>query len=313
MPWTADDVPDLHGHTYVVTGASSGLGEATTIALATRGAHVVLATRSATKTAEVMDRIHHRTPAASMENLPLDLADLTSVAAAAATLLDRHGRIDAIVANAGIMAPPLTRTRDGFELQFGVNHLGHAAFVAGVLPAVLEAQGPVVVVSSGAHRIGGIDLADLNWERTTYRRWPAYGRSKLANLLYTAELQRRLEASGHTAIAVAAHPGYANTALQTTGPTMGGGLRSRATGVLSGLGNRVIAQPASRGVLPQLYATVAPDVPGGSYWGPDGPGQMRGFPTEVDRSSAARDPGLAAALWTATEELTGVSHGLAMP
>lgn len=311
--WTAADLPDLHGRTYLVTGASAGLGEATTVALATRGAHVVLATRSASKTAAVMDRIHARVPTASMTHLPLDLADLGSVRDAAARALGQHERIDAVIANAGIMAPPLTRTVDGFELQFGVNHLGHAALVAGLLPAVLAADGRVVLVSSGAHRIGSIDLADLHDERGRYHPWAAYGRSKLANLLYMLELQRRLEASGQRAIAVAAHPGYARTDLQTTGPTMRGGLRGRLTGVVTAVANQLVAQPASQGALPQLYAAVAPNVEGGSYWGPDGPGEMRGYPCEVPRSAAARDLGLAAALWTATEDLTGVSHGLAMP
>ena len=313
MSWTADDIPDLHGRTYVVTGASSGLGEAMTVALTTRGAHVVLATRSVGKTAEVMDRIHQRAPAASMEHLSLDLADLASVADASAALLHRHDELDGIVANAGIMAPPLTRTADGFELQFGVNHLAHAAFVAQSLPAVLAANGRVVVVSSGAHRVGRIDLADLNWDHTRYQRWPAYGRSKLANLLYTAELQRRLALTDSDAIAVAAHPGYARTALQTTGPTMGGGLTGLVTGLVSSVSNQLVAQPASQGVLPQLYATVAPEVPGGSYWGPDGPGEMRGLPAPAGRSRDSMDAGLAAALWTATEQLTGVSHDLPTP
>jgi NAD(P)-dependent dehydrogenase (short-subunit alcohol dehydrogenase family) len=311
VTWTADDLPDLDGRIMVVTGASSGLGEATTVALATRGAHVVLATRSADKTATVMDRIRTRVPNASLEHLQIDLADLGSVADAATELTGRHQRVDAVIANAGIMAPPLTRTSDGFELQLGVNHLGHFAFVGRILPLVEAADaGRVVLVSSGAHRVGGIDLDDLNWETTRYQRWPAYGRSKLANLLHMLELHRRLERAGSSTIAVAAHPGYARTALQTTGPTMQGGLNGRITGVLSEVANAVVAQPASRGVLPQLYAAVAPDVTGGSYWGPDGPGEMRGFPTSASRSSQAKDATMARALWNASEDLTGVSYDL---
>lgn len=314
MTWTAEDLPDLHGRVVVVTGASSGLGEATTVALATRGAHVVLATRSADKTATVMDGIRERAPSASLEHLSIDLADLGSVADAAGVLTERHARVDAVVANAGIMAPPLRRTVDGFELQMGVNHLGHFAFVGRILPLILAADaGRVVVVSSGAHRAGRIDLDDLNWERTRYQRWLAYGRSKLANLLYVLELQRRLDEAGSPVIAVGAHPGYARTALQTTGPTMQGGLGGRVTGVLSGLANALVAQPAARGVLPQLYATAADDVPGASYWGPDGPGEARGFPAPASRSSQALDAEVARGLWQASEELTGVTYELPPP
>ena len=311
MNWTADDLPDLHGRVVVVTGASSGLGEATTVALATRGAHVVLATRSVDKTHRVMERVRVRTPDASLEHLPVDLAELASVAEAADALRERHARLDAVVANAGIMAPPLSRTVDGFELQLGVNHLGHFAFVGQVLPMVLAAEaGRVVVVSSTLHRMGRIDLDDLNWETTRYQRWPAYGRSKLANLLYVLELQRRLDAAGSTAIAVGAHPGYTRTALQTTGPTMQGGLSGAVTGLLSQVANLVVAQPASRGVLPQLYATVAPDVAGASYWGPDGPVEVRGFPAPASRSPAALDGEVARRLWKISETLTGVSYDL---
>ncbi len=311
MKWTADDLPELNGHVVVVSGASSGLGEATTVALASRGAHVVLATRSADKTAPVMERIRERAPSASLEHLSIDLADLGSVAEAASVLAERHARVDAVVANAGIMAPPLSRTADGFELQMGVNHLGHFAFVGRILPLVLAAEaGRVVVVSSSAHRVGRIDLDDLNWERTRYQRWLAYGRSKLANLLHVLELQRRLAHAGSPVVAVGAHPGYARTALQTTGPTMQGGVSGRVTGVLSGLANLLVAQPASRGVLPQLYATVGDEVAGASYWGPDGPVEARGFPAPASRSSEALDAEVARGLWAASEELTGVTYEL---
>jgi len=311
VKWTADDLPELNGHVVVVSGASSGLGEATTVALASRGAHVVLATRSADKTAPVMERIRERAPSASLEHLSIDLADLGSVAEAASVLAERHARVDAVVANAGIMAPPLSRTADGFELQMGVNHLGHFAFVGRILPLVLAAEaGRVVVVSSSAHRVGRIDLDDLNWERTRYQRWLAYGRSKLANLLHVLELQRRLAHAGSPVVAVGAHPGYARTELQTTGPTMQGGVSGRVTGVLSGLANLLVAQPASRGVLPQLYATVGDEVAGASYWGPDGPVEARGFPAPASRSSEALDAEVARGLWAASEELTGVTYEL---
>jgi NAD(P)-dependent dehydrogenase (short-subunit alcohol dehydrogenase family) len=315
MSWILDDMPDQHGRTVVVTGATSGLGEATAAALAARGAHVILAVRSAERATAASERIRTGAPDASLEHLPLDLADLGSVRAAAAELRGRHDRIDALVANAGIMAPPLRRTTDGFELQLGVNHLGHAALVAQVLPLVLAARdGRVVVVSSTMHRIGSIDLDDLDWQRTRYQRWLAYGRSKLANLLYVLELQRRFEAAGVTATAVAAHPGYARTALQSSGPTMQGGLSGALTGTLTTMGNALFGQSAGRGALPQLYAATAPDVPGGSYWGPDGPGEQRGrHPAPAARSRAASDPELAAQLWEATEAMTGVSADLPEP
>lgn len=311
MPWTADDLPDQHGRTVLVTGATSGLGEASAVALATRGAHVVLATRSSQRTVAVMDRIHHRAPAASMEHLLVDLADLTSVAAAAAALAHRHSHLDVVIANAGIMAPPLRRTVDGFELQMGVNHLGHFALVGRVLPLLLAATAPrVVVVSSTAHRLARLHVDDLNREHHRYQRWVAYGNSKLANLLHVLELQRRSEVAGHALTAVAAHPGYADTALQTTGPAMQGGLSGLVSGTGSRIGNLLFAQPASQGVLPQLYAATAPSLPGASYWGPDGPVETRGYPAPAARSAAAQDPALAAALWQASEDLTGVTYDL---
>ncbi len=309
MPWTADDLPSLHGRTVLVTGASSGLGEASAVALATRGAHVVLANRSTERTAAVMDRIHHRAPAASLEHLQVDLGDLASVAAAASDLASRHERLDTVIANAGIMAPPLSRTVDGFELQMGVNHLGHFALVGRLLPLLLATEEPrVVVVSSTAHRAARLDIDDLNLERTRYQRWIAYGNSKLANLLHVLELQRLAEAAGSALTAVGAHPGYADTALQTTGPTMQGGLSGAVTHIGSRLGNLLFAQPASQGVLPQLYAATAPALPGASYWGPDGPGEARGYPAPAGRSARAKDPALAAALWQASVSLTGVDY-----
>jgi NAD(P)-dependent dehydrogenase (short-subunit alcohol dehydrogenase family) len=311
VPWTAADLPDLGGTTVLVTGATSGLGEATTIALATSGAHVVLATRDAAKTATLMRTIRDRAPTASLEHLEVDLADLASVASAAEAFLARHDRLDRLVANAGIMATPLRRTADGLELQLGVNHLGHHALVGRLLPALLMADAArVVVVSSAVHRIGRIDLDDLNWERTRYQRWLAYGRSKLANLLFVLELERRFRAAGTSAIAVGAHPGYAATGLQTTGPAMQGGLSGAVTALLNRGATAIAAQPAAQGALPQLYATAAPQVTGGSYWGPDRLGERRGHPAPATRSADAMDGTLAAALFRASEELTDVRFEL---
>jgi len=309
VPWTAEDLPDLHGRRMLVTGATSGLGEASAIALATRGAHVILATRSTERTAAVMDRIHHRVPAASMEHLLVDLADQRSIEQAARTLTERGSRLDTCIANAGIMAPPLRRTIDGFELQMGVNHLGHFALVGRLLPLLLAAEEPrVVVVSSINHRMARLRVDDLQSERTRYHRWVAYANSKLANLLHVLELQRRAENAGSTLTAVAAHPGYTDTALQSTGPMMGGGVSALATGASALLGNLVLAQPAARGVLPQLYAATAPALPGASYWGPGGPLEIRGHPAPAARSAPAADPTLAAELWQASEAATGVTY-----
>jgi NAD(P)-dependent dehydrogenase (short-subunit alcohol dehydrogenase family) len=311
VPWTARDLPDLSGTTVIVTGANSGLGEATTIALACRGAHVVMATRDHAKTDAMVHRILERRPDVSLEHLPLDLADLSSVRTAAETFLDRHPSVDRIVANAGVMATPPRYTADGFELQIGVNHLGHFAFVGHLLPALLAVEGGrVVTVSSFLHRIGSLDPATLGQPPDPYDRWLVYGRSKLANLLYVAELQRRLEAAGATAVSVAAHPGYTRTGLQTSGPTMQGGVSARLTELTLRAGNALFSQSAGQGVLPLLYAIAAVDVPGGSYWGPDGPLEQWGYPAPATPSKAAEDPVLARRLWDTSQQLTGVSYDL---
>ncbi len=311
MPWTADDLPDQHGRTVLITGATSGLGEAAAVALATRGAHVVLATRSTERTAAVMDRIHHRCPAASMEHLPLDLTDLATVETAAETLATRHGHLDVVMANAGVMGAPLQWTVDGFELHMGVNHLGHFALVGRLLPLLEAATDPrLVVVSSSMHRIARLKVDDLNLERRRYERWTAYANSKLANLLHVLELQRLAELAGSPLTAVGAHPGYADTPLQATGPTMQGGLSALVYGLGTRVSNLLFAQPAAQGVLPQLYAGTAPALPGASYWGPDGPGEQRGYPAPAARSARAKDPALAAALWQVSQDLTGVTYDL---
>jgi NAD(P)-dependent dehydrogenase (short-subunit alcohol dehydrogenase family) len=220
----------------------------------------------------------------------LDLASLASIREFAASW---DGEIDLLINNAGVMAPPESRTEDGFELQIGTNHLGHFALTNLLLPRV---TGRVVVVASGAHRMGRIRLDDLNWERG-YKRWPAYGQSKLANLLFVLELQRRLDESGSAVRAVAAHPGWSATNLQShTGSRLQNGLMA--------FGNRVIAQPEAMGALPTLYAATQ-DVPGGSYVGPDGRGEVCGHPTLVDRSKAAKDRDVARRLWELSERLTG--------
>jgi NAD(P)-dependent dehydrogenase (short-subunit alcohol dehydrogenase family) len=289
--WTADDLPDLSGRTIVVTGANSGIGRVAARDLAAAGARIVLAVRDVAR-----GRKAAATFAGSTEVRELDLADLASVRAFAAAW---RGDLDVLIDNAGVMAVPEGRTKDGFELQIGTNHLGHFALTNLLLPHVTDR---VVTVASSAHRMGRIDLEDLNWDHRGYERWGAYGQSKLANLLFTLELQRRLAAAGSPVRALAAHPGLAATNLQ-------GHTESPLQDALLKLANRVIAQSDETGALPTLYAATQ-DLPGGSYVGPGGIGEARGHPTLVGRSAAASDGATAQGLWELSEELTGVRFGL---
>jgi NAD(P)-dependent dehydrogenase (short-subunit alcohol dehydrogenase family) len=290
--WTASDLPDLAGRTFVVTGATSGLGRVTAQELARVGARVVLAVRDTARGEQV---------AAAMAGLtevrPLDLADLGSVRAFADAW---EGELDVLVNNAGVMAVPERRTADGFELQIATNHLGPFALTNLLLPHVTDR---VVTVSSGAHRMGRIRLDDLNWERGRYHRWTAYGQSKLANLLFTLELQRRLTEAGSPVRAVAAHPGWAATNLQSR-------TENALQNAAMAIANRVIAQSDEMGALPTLFAATQ-DVPGGAYVGPDGIGEQRGHPKLVGRSGAASDADTARRLWELSELLTGVTWPLA--
>jgi NAD(P)-dependent dehydrogenase (short-subunit alcohol dehydrogenase family) len=285
--WTAADLPAQTGRTVVVTGANSGLGLATARALAAAGARVVLAVRDPARGARAAAGL-----SGDVEVRRLDLADLSSVRAFAE---EWAGPLDVLVNNAGIMAVPAGVTGDGFELQFGTNHLGHFALTNLLLPAVTDR---VVTLSSTMHRVGTIVLDDLNWQRRPYSAGRAYGQSKLANLLFTLELQRRLTAAGSPVRAVAAHPGWAATNLQSHSG-------SRVKDAAMAVGNRLLGVSAEQGALPTLFAATA-DVPGGSYVGPGGLFEVRGGPTLVGRSAAASDAALAARLWTASAELTGV-------
>jgi NAD(P)-dependent dehydrogenase (short-subunit alcohol dehydrogenase family) len=286
--WTPADLPDLGGRTAVVTGANSGIGRAAAHELARAGARVVLAVRDAAKGEAAAAAMPGRAEARL-----LDLADLASVRAFAAAW---KGDLDLLVNNAGIMAVPEGRTQDGFELQLGTNHLGHFALTNLLLPHITDR---VVTVASGAHRAGRIELDDLNWERRSYNAWRAYGQSKLANLLFTLELERRLTEAGSPVRALAAHPGWAATGLQ-------GHTGNALQHVFMAIGNKVIAQSDEQGAWPTLYAATQ-DLPGGSYVGPDGFHEGRGHPTLVGRSAAASDPETARVLWAASEQLTGVS------
>jgi NAD(P)-dependent dehydrogenase (short-subunit alcohol dehydrogenase family) len=293
MPtFSAANIPDMAGQTVIVTGANSGIGRVAASTLADHGARVILAVRNTDKGDTAAAQMSGTT-----EVRRLDLASLASVKEFAAGW---DGPIDILINNAGIMIPPLSRTADGFEMQFGTNHLGHFALTNLLLPRI---TGRVVTVSSTGHRIGQIDFSDLNWERKSYKAWRAYGQSKLANLLFTAELQRRLIDAGSAVEANAAHPGYAATNLQFHS-------ENRLMEIISVIGNRVIAQDENGGALPTLYAAVA-DIPGNSFAGPGGFMEQRGAPKLVGRSGAATDMDVARRLWDVSEQLTGVSFPLA--
>jgi NAD(P)-dependent dehydrogenase (short-subunit alcohol dehydrogenase family) len=306
--WTAADIPDLSGRTAVVTGANSGLGLHTALGLAGHGAVVTLACRRAERGADALRRIRDAVPDADVTVEVLDLADLASVRAFAAAYAERSGRLDILVNNAGVMAIPARLTADGFEMQFGTNHLGHFALTGLLLPALLTGPAArVVTVTSSVHRIGRIDFANLQAERS-YRKWAVYGQSKLANLLFARELARRADAAGLPLVSVAAHPGLAATRLQGVGPRMTGGIVGRVTGAGTESFTRVVGQSAAQGAEPSLYAATMPDVAGGDLFGPDGPLEQRGHPTHVGMSAAAQDDDTAQRLWAESERLTGVTY-----
>jgi NAD(P)-dependent dehydrogenase (short-subunit alcohol dehydrogenase family) len=286
------DVPDIPDRRVIVTGANSGIGRAAARVLAAAGAQVTLAVRNLEKGHAAAAGIPGKT-----EVRELDLASLASVRSFAAGW---DGEIHLLINNAGIMIPPLSRTADGFELQFGTNHLGHFALTNLLLPRV---TGRVVTVSSSAHRLGRIDFDDLNWERRRYRRWPSYGQSKLANLLFSSELQRRLTAAGSDVLSIAAHPGYANTNLQSHSSSGFWEL------VMEKVGNPLFAQSEAAGALPTLYAAFA-EIPGGSFVGPGGMQGMRGAPRVVGSGRRAHDDAVARRLWDVSEELTGTRFPL---
>ncbi len=308
--WTAADIPDLHGKTILVTGANSGLGHETALALAGKGARVLLACRDVAKGKESEARIRATHPSASTEVLPLDLASLADIRRCAEAVHAATPRLDVLVNNAGVMALPYRRTQDGFEMQLGTNHLGHFALTGLLLDRLLATAGArIVTVSSGFHRLATIRFDDPHWERG-YAKWGAYGQSKVANLLFAYELQRRLSARRVDAISVAAHPGYAATNLQFAGPRMEG---ASFTERISAIGNRLFAQSAAMGALPQLHAATAPAVRGGDYFGPSGIGEMWGFPRKVESNAHSHDVAVAARLWALSEQLTGVEYGALAP
>ena len=303
--WTAADVPNLSGKTIIVTGGNSGIGYEAAKQFARKGAHVVLACRDMEKAHAAIAAITGEHRGAALEAMQLDLANLASIRNFGSAFLAQPGALHVLCNNAGVMALPFRKTADGFEMQFGTNHLGHFALTGLLLERLLATPAARVVnISSGAHRFGTIRFDDLQWERG-YRRWGAYGQSKLANLLFTYELQRKLTAANATLISVACHPGYAATNLQLAGPRMEGATFKES---LSQLANRLAAQSAAMGALPTLYAATAPDVSGGDYIGPDGFGELWGHPKKVQSNRRSHDTAAAAKLWEISEKLTGVRY-----
>jgi NAD(P)-dependent dehydrogenase (short-subunit alcohol dehydrogenase family) len=300
----AAEIPDQKGKTAVVTGANSGLGFHTALQLCRAGAHVVVTARDKGKGAAAIRRLRAEVPGADAEFGVLDLADLSSVRRFSAEILDRMRSLDVLVNNAGVMGvPQRLTTADGFELQFGTNHLGHFALTGLLLPALLARPGArVVTVSSLAHSQGRIRFDDIQGERV-YDPWTAYAQSKLANLLFALELDRRARSHAVSLASVAAHPGVSATNLQTAGPRLGhSGFLTRGRLLLL----RLIGQNAARGALPSVYAATAPEVVGGGFYGPAGPGQIRGDPIRVTPAPGALDQGVALRLWEISERLTAI-------
>jgi NAD(P)-dependent dehydrogenase (short-subunit alcohol dehydrogenase family) len=292
--WTAEQIPDMTGKFVIVTGANSGIGYDTALVLTSKGATVVMACRNLQKANPAADRIRQLNPSGTVEVMQLDLGDLESVRRFVAEFRGRYERLDLLINNAGIMVPPYGKTVQGFETQFGVNHLGHFALTGLLIDLVIHTpQSRIVTVSSIAHRMGTIHFEDLNWEKK-YKPSPAYGQSKLANLLFTYELQRKLTAAGKETLAVAAHPGWTATNLQAHSP-------------LALFLNRFFAQDPSMGALPTLYAATSPDVNGGQYFGPGGFLEFNGFPKKVKSNARSHDTDLASRLWDVSEDLSGVT------
>ena len=300
MKWTAADIPDQTGRVAIVTGANSGIGLVTARELARKGAEVVLACRNAEKASTALSAIKAAAPLARVDVEALDLSSLASVRAFAERFAESGRALDRLINNAGVMAAPRRLTEDGFETQIGTNHLGHFALTGLLIEHMRNREGArVVTVSSGVHHRGRIAFDDLHGERK-YGRWIAYAQSKLANLLFAFELDRRLRAASSPLVSVAAHPGYSATNLQFAE-------MSKFESAYMSVGNALFAQSADMGALPTLYAATAPGVEGGQYIGPGGMFEMRGHPRRVSAAAAAHDEAVARELWSISERLTGVS------
>jgi len=301
--WTEADMPDLTGRVAVVTGANSGIGFEAALQLAGHGARTILGCRDAGRATAAVERIRATFPKASVESLPLDMASLASIRAFAKAFQGTASKLDILVNNAGVMALPRRTTADGFEMQFGTNHLGHFALAGLLLDRLLASKsGRVVCISSVAHWFGRIRFDDLQGVKS-YWKWVAYCQSKLANLLFMMELNRRLSNRSLPALAVGCHPGYANTNLQTVGAQMA---QASFQERIFNLGNRLLAQSAARGALPTLYAATSPAIRGGEYIGPRGFFELHGPPGPAFVMANARDEVAARRLWEVSEELTNV-------
>jgi NAD(P)-dependent dehydrogenase (short-subunit alcohol dehydrogenase family) len=307
MKWTEADIPLQTGKIVVVTGANSGLGFYTSMALAGKGARVILACRDLKKGEAARQRILATGPKLEPELWELDLSSLSSVRSFSEKLLSTHGGPDLLFNNAGLMAIPYYKTSDGFEMQFGVNHLGHFALTALLWPLMKDKPGTrIVSVSSAAHHFGKIRFEDIHWDQG-YSKWGAYGMSKLANLLFTTEMARRLKELDSPVIVAAAHPGYADTSLQAKSMIMAG---SRGKARLFDLVNKFVAQSGEMGALPSLYAATAPDVESGSFYGPSGFMKMKGWPALEKPNPKRVIPEVAELLWKVSEDLTGIKFTL---
>lgn len=305
MAWSAENIPDLKGKVCIVTGANSGLGYHTTLELARRHARVVMACRNEEKAEEARQSILQEAPSAQLDIFPLDLASFESIRIFATAFTERFERLNVLINNAGIGGFPFGKTKDGFEAQFGVNHLGHF-LLTGLLLPVIEAteNARVVTVSSIMQAVGKHDFSDINYERKTYNKWHAYGRSKLANALFANELDRRFRKNEVPAISVGVHPGYSSTSFQGKGPKMSG---SAIGEVAMKVSNALFAQPDHMGALPTLYAATGADILGGDYIGP-AMLWLRGAPEKQKAIPAAYDQVMAKKLWKLSEELTGLSY-----
>ena len=294
VTWTPEQIPSLNGKTILVTGANSGLGLESARLLASRGAEVIMACRNQAKGQQALEEIKEEFPDARLVLMALDLADQQSVKDFAEAFKSRYSHLDILINNAGVMAPPLSRTKDGFEMQFGTNHLGHFALTGLLLDALEKADAPrIVTVSSVAHKLGRIYFDNLNAENG-YFRWTYYGQSKLANLIFSRELHRRLREKGSKISAIAVHPGYSDTNLQS--------------GTAFAVFNRFFAQPQRMGCYPSVFAATSSDAHSGEYYGPNGFMEMAGYPAAAQMRKLARNEEVAQRLWQVSEKLTGIHY-----
>lgn len=296
--WDSRNIPDQNDRIIIVTGSSSGLGFEDARILANKNAKVIVAVRNLEKGNNAVKKIKAQNNNADVIAMQLDLADLKSVAQFVKNFTEKFGRLDILINNAGVMIPPYSKTKDGFELQFGTNHLGHFALTAQLLPLLSSAKNPRIVnVSSNAHKMGNLDFDDLNWTNRQYKAWNAYGNSKIANLYFTYELKRRLNSAGKNIVVAAAHPGWTATELQ------------RNSGLIESL-NGLFAQKPQMGALPTLYAATANNVKSGDYFGPSGWQEWRGYPKKVESNKLSHDQKIAEKLWLVSEKLTNVKFNI---